>query len=158
MNLYSPPWTKGILIHAHRFWFYALFLSVVRGVWGLLVPVVSSSGSGSQSDTDKKEVSEKPKSKTVTTGTENGNKKSSSQSKSPPPSSTTDKTGKTPSPTPWPSPLAKRLIVDGCDLFIPGSYLGWVPVGSLEVGVVTVVSTLIAMGDIWVDVQRGGHV
>jgi len=43
----------------------------------------------------------------------------------------------------------KRVIVDGCDLMIPGSSLGWISLGSEMVGMLMVLSTVVSMGDIW---------
>lgn len=47
------------------------------------------------------------------------------------------------------SPWAKRLVIDGCDLLIPGSMLGWIAVSPMVVGMSMVVSTLLAAQDIW---------
>ena len=52
------------------------------------------------------------------------------------------------------SPTVKRIIISGCDLLIPGSFLGWIPASSLQVGLATTVSTLVPLGDIWVSAQR----
>ncbi|KAH8424866.1 PEX11 domain protein [Aspergillus melleus] len=49
--------------------------------------------------------------------------------------------------------LLKRIVVDGCDLLIPGVFLGWVQVGDATVGAGMVVSTLVAGGDIWARVN-----
>lgn len=45
--------------------------------------------------------------------------------------------------------LMKRVIVDGCDLMIPGSSLGWISMGSEIVGMLMVLSTVVSMGDVW---------
>ncbi|ODM17285.1 hypothetical protein SI65_06960 [Aspergillus cristatus] len=45
--------------------------------------------------------------------------------------------------------LVKRVIVDGCDLMIPGSSLGWISMGSEMVGMLMVLSTVVSMGDVW---------
>ncbi|KAJ5805332.1 hypothetical protein N7474_011219 [Penicillium riverlandense] len=46
-------------------------------------------------------------------------------------------------------PLMKQLVADSCDLLLPGSFLGWIPLGDLAVGVSTVVSTLITGQQVW---------
>ena len=56
--------------------------------------------------------------------------------------------------TPDLTPLVKNIIVDACDLVIPGSVLGWIPASSTQVGLAMVVSTLIASGDIWAQANR----
>ncbi|PLB47699.1 hypothetical protein P170DRAFT_409935 [Aspergillus steynii IBT 23096] len=45
--------------------------------------------------------------------------------------------------------LLKRIVVDGCDLLIPGVFLGWLVVGDAVVGAAMVVSTLLAGRDVW---------
>ncbi|KAF9893195.1 hypothetical protein FE257_011618 [Aspergillus nanangensis] len=45
--------------------------------------------------------------------------------------------------------LVKRIIVDGCDLLIPGAFLGWIEFGDLQVGIAMVLSTLLSGADIW---------
>lgn len=52
------------------------------------------------------------------------------------------------------TPLVKTLIVDACDIVIPGSVLGWIPASSTQVGIVMIVSTLAASGDIWAQANR----
>lgn len=52
------------------------------------------------------------------------------------------------------TPLVKSLIVDACDLVIPGSVLGWIPASSTQVGMVMIVSTLVASGDIWAQANK----
>lgn len=52
-------------------------------------------------------------------------------------------------PSSVPTPLVKLLVIDGCDLFLPGSMLGWISVRNLGVGMAMVVSTVMASLDIW---------
>lgn len=66
-----------------------------------------------------------------------GTSAQSKNEKATPPSTTASKT------------LMKRVIVDGCDLMIPGSSLGWVSMGSEIVGMLMVLSTVVSMGDVW---------
>ncbi|EME78474.1 uncharacterized protein MYCFIDRAFT_36825 [Pseudocercospora fijiensis CIRAD86] len=42
-----------------------------------------------------------------------------------------------------------QLIIDCCDLFIPGSAVGWIPVGLVFVGSASTVSSLLAGRQIW---------
>lgn len=48
------------------------------------------------------------------------------------------------------APVVKRIVVDGCDLLIPGSFVGWIGASPAQVGVAMVVSTLVASQDIWI--------
>lgn len=47
----------------------------------------------------------------------------------------------------------KRVIVDACDLLIPGSFLGWIGVGNAMVGMAMVLSTVLSGGDVWARAQ-----
>ncbi|KFY26678.1 hypothetical protein V493_03949 [Pseudogymnoascus sp. VKM F-4281 (FW-2241)] len=49
--------------------------------------------------------------------------------------------------------LLKQIVVDGCDLTLPASFLGWISLGDLGVGGAMVVSTVLAWGDVWSRVQ-----
>ena len=48
----------------------------------------------------------------------------------------------------------KKLVIDGCDLLIPGAATGWIAVHSANVGMASVVSTVLASVDIWDRVQK----
>jgi hypothetical protein len=52
------------------------------------------------------------------------------------------------------SALVKKIVIDTCDLTLPGSFIGWVPVTGLQIGVAMVVSTLLAGHGVWVAQQR----
>lgn len=55
------------------------------------------------------------------------------------------------SPTPVVSitTLLKQLAIDGCDLTLPASFLGWISLGDLGVGIAMVVSTVLAWWELW---------
>ncbi|KAL4915976.1 peroxisomal biogenesis factor 11 [Aspergillus aurantiobrunneus] len=59
----------------------------------------------------------------------------------------TEKNTKQPAAPKW--PLVKRIIIDGCDLTLPGSFIGWVPATGLQIGLVMVVSTVLAGHNVW---------
>jgi hypothetical protein len=46
-------------------------------------------------------------------------------------------------------PLVKRIVIDVCDLTLPGSFIGWVPVTGLQIGLAMVVSTVLAGHNVW---------
>jgi hypothetical protein len=48
--------------------------------------------------------------------------------------------------------LLKQLVVDGCDLTLPASFLGWIAPGDLAVGIAMVVSTVLAWWELWLRV------
>ena len=45
--------------------------------------------------------------------------------------------------------LKRKLVVDVFDLFVPGLVVGWIRTSTAWVGSATVVSSWIALGDIW---------
>jgi hypothetical protein len=116
MNIYPVAWNKPVLVEAYKFWFYALALSIVGALWGLLFGSACASVGKAQQDEKKGGSSEE--------------RKVSS------------------------SPLMKRIVVDGCDLLIPGVFLGWIRVSEVVVGMAMVVSTLVAGRDIWIKAQK----
>ena len=56
-------------------------------------------------------------------------------------------------PVPSATPLIKRIVVDGCDLLIPGLFLGWTPIGDFGVGLAMLLSTVVTARDIWINVN-----
>ncbi|PYI05401.1 hypothetical protein BO78DRAFT_371055 [Aspergillus sclerotiicarbonarius CBS 121057] len=48
-----------------------------------------------------------------------------------------------------PFSLFKKVLVDTCDLLIPGTFLGWIPMQQMGVGVGMVTSTLVSGWEIW---------
>jgi hypothetical protein len=117
MDVYPVYWNKPVLVEAYKFWFYALALSIVGALWGLLFASGSASVGKAQQD-EKKGGSSKER-----------------------------KDGGS-------GPLMKRIVVDGCDLLIPGVFLGWIQVSEVVVGMAMVVSTLVAGRDIWIKAQQ----
>ncbi|KAF7594419.1 hypothetical protein BBP40_009239 [Aspergillus hancockii] len=93
MNVHPVSWNKPVLIEAYKFWFYALALSILGAVLGLLFTPASSTIS--KVGNDEKET---PK------------KKAGKAGKAPIPENKAERTA-----------LMKRIVVDGCDLLIPGA-------------------------------------
>ncbi|KAF7166629.1 hypothetical protein CNMCM6106_002372 [Aspergillus hiratsukae] len=108
MNVYPVYWNKPILVEAYKFWFYALALSIVGALWGLLFGSASGSNSASVGKAPQDEKKDgASKERKVST-----------------------------------SPLVKRIVVDGCDLLIPGVFLGWIQVSEVVVGMAMVMSKI----------------
>lgn len=55
------------------------------------------------------------------------------------------------------TPLVKQIAVDACDLTLPGSFVGWLPVSDLQVGMAMVVSTILSAEEHWVKAQQTVH-
>lgn len=49
--------------------------------------------------------------------------------------------------------LLERIVVDSCDLALPGSFLGWIGLGELGVGMAMVVSTILTSRETWARAQ-----
>ncbi|KAJ5604382.1 subunits of heterodimeric actin filament capping protein Capz [Penicillium lagena] len=119
-GVHPVPWNNRILREAFQFWFYALALSVARSSWCLLFTSSKPAETTRPAKDQKQQKDEDEKKK----------KKKPCASAA--------------------APLMKQLVADSCDLLLPGSLLGWIPVGDLAVGVSTVVSTLITGQQVWV--------
>ena len=123
MGVYAVPWEERVMREANTFWFYAISFSLIGSVYALLF-----SGAAEQ----------KTKSK-------NGEKKIN------------EKTGKVekaekPAPGVNTSVLMKQIVVDGCDILLPVTLLGWYHPGDLIVGGTMVLSTLLTGSSIWAQV------
>lgn len=124
MNVWPVPWNNSVLNEANKFWFYALSLSVIGALWEILFAPWPQAGEGRKGSGKK------------------ASKKGGGSSKARQTSAVRSV-----------MPLVKRIVVDGCDLLLPGSFLGWVPVGDVGVGLAMVVSTVVASRDIWIKAQ-----
>lgn len=143
MNIVPTTWEKGCLLEANKFWFYALALSLARCCFDLLslvftgssittiavattttTPIVIINSNDNEKPKDKEKENENP------------------QQQSPHRTSLSYHS------------LLKQIIIDGCDLYIPGTMVGWTHATSLQVGFMMAVSTVLAADDIWVKAQR----
>ncbi|KAE8146848.1 hypothetical protein BDV25DRAFT_143300 [Aspergillus avenaceus] len=122
MNIHPAPWNMSILTEAYKFWFYALGLSVFGAIWCLLFS--SSQLEFSKGATAPKKQDEKQK------GKRDPSKDDSAYQ--------AQRTA-----------LWKRVVVDSCDLMIPGTFLGWLRIGDLGAGLGMVVSTVVSGGEVW---------
>ena len=51
------------------------------------------------------------------------------------------------------SKIYRQLVIDCCDIFIPGASVGWIPVSNTVVGTAQFISTILAGQLIWKRVQ-----
>ncbi|PYH92903.1 hypothetical protein BO71DRAFT_356377 [Aspergillus ellipticus CBS 707.79] len=116
------PLSKTIPTEANKFWFYALGFSLLGAAWTVLFSGGSSSSTSASGAAGK--------------SPQKSNK--SSASTSPVVKSSVDTRA-----------ILKKALVDGCDILIPGTFLGWIDVSELGVGVGMVVSTLVSGWEIW---------
>jgi hypothetical protein len=54
--------------------------------------------------------------------------------------------------------LVRKIATDAADLLVPGAVTGWLRTGPVSVGVATVVSTVLASGEVWERVVVDGDV
>jgi hypothetical protein len=50
--------------------------------------------------------------------------------------------------------LRSQLVMDCCDIFIPGSFLGWTPLAPLYVGIAMSISSALAMRVLWIQQRQ----
>ncbi|EXJ86130.1 hypothetical protein A1O1_06500 [Capronia coronata CBS 617.96] len=134
LSITSYSWGPALQIEALKFWFYALAVSVVLGIYDL-----SLLASSSVSTRERKDDS-------PTTRTPNDEKKPTTQSTNPP-SSEVQTSAKR-------RAVCKQIVIDGCDLLIPGAVVGWVPLDPVTVGMAGSISALLGASDVWARVNR----
>lgn len=129
------PWYTPVLVEANKLWLYAIVLSISRTMWTLLSSgrkgVAPTNGSSSKKSHE-------------TGASSNGREKKEEEEEAP----------SSPETAPSTVHLLRRLVADSCDLTLPASFLGWVPLGDFGVGVAMVVSSLLAWPDLWAATQR----
>ncbi|KAG9228174.1 peroxisomal biogenesis factor 11 [Amylocarpus encephaloides] len=128
MGVCDHEWADWLFIEGQKFWFYAIFHGVVIGLLELLM--VNSTPIA---------VPTKTKESSKTEEDEKNELEQKSQIQR-------NRRLK----------VMKQLVVDGCDLFVPGPSTGWLVVSSTKVGVLMTVSSVVAGTDIWERVQGSG--
>lgn len=114
---------------ANKFWFYGLCSSIALSLVQLFASFLVSEPKVNSTA----EENEKPGSKAK----RNGKRDVPTQKASKPSS----------------AKLLKQLAIDTSDLALPGSALGWIPADKLAIGVAMFISSSLAIGDIWNNVQ-----
>lgn len=133
---------------ANKCWFYALVLSIFLGLREIMYMALF------QRATD---VTEQAK------GTTDGSNSEATKPEATKSEATESESTKSEAePTRSPAKSARevdnhiytQLIIDSCDLFIPGAAVGWLPMGLVFVGTASTVSSLLAGRQIWDRVQQ----
>lgn len=126
MGAVPTTWAGSLFVEAMKFWFYSLALGILGGLvelWSLREQDVVV-GKGGRGKGEKSEESPAKRRESVIREMALERRK-----------------------------IMKKLVIDGCDLFIPGSTTGWMATSSANVGMLSVVSTVLAGSDIWNRVQ-----
>ena len=128
MGVYKASWAPGLFVEAMKFWFYSIVLAIVGSVWEIcglyLTPSVVVDKGDGKGNNKKEERKINDKRKEVEA--RDAKKKK----------------------------IMKKLVMDGCDLFIPGAITGWMVASSANVGMLGVLSTVLASSDTWEKVQN----
>jgi Peroxisomal biogenesis factor 11 (PEX11) len=123
MGIWNTTWGKDVLIEANRFWFYSLILSLCCSLWTLSV----STAGGSKARSNSNRITEK---------TQQPQKEPNDKERQP-----------------SPTPVVKQIVADSLDLLIPGTIVGWIAASPVQVGLATIISTVVTAQDIWIKAQ-----
>ena len=128
MAIWHTAWASMVFVEAMKFWFYSISFSICLGLLRLYRLGISTQGKlDSEHKKDQGSVEN-----VAHIGGETRDWVASRKR------------------------ILKRLVIDCCDLFIPGFTTGWLVLSSATVGMLCVVSTILASGDIWTQVQESG--
>ena len=154
MQLTSYAWARGLQNEANKFWFYALAISILLTLYDLLFHYPATRDNPF------------PIEQSVTENTtKQGTSITTSESATSPRVSHSASDGKTTCENVPPrsvagtntsqrrTTLVTNLVIDGCDLVIPGSAVGWTPLDKTIVGTAMAISTILAGRRIWSTVQ-----
>src|ERR1700761_435862 len=125
MGMTSTTWGPSAIRESNKFWFYALVTSILLSLYELWAI-------GFQSPTTDVGVPEEAQDTKEESPEIKVDKSSLTHQ------SLADKEGKR-------KQIYKQLVMDGCDLIIPGAAVGWVSADPVTVGVAQSISTILAM-------------
>ena len=126
MKVTKTEWGPGVLQEALKFWFYAEVASILLSLYDLFIIWT---------------VPDAPtKSKPKVGTSEKGDSKAADATQ---PKAVSLESMK----------IYKKLLIDCCDILIPGSGVGWISIDPIILGVTGCISTLVSMSDVWVRVQ-----
>jgi len=124
MGVTSTTWGPQVAHESAKFWFYGIVTSVLLSLYQVFFIVTPT------------RTAEKVVSSTT-------DEKASSTKTSPVPAQADTRS----------TEIYRQLLIDGCDLFIPGSTVGWTPSEPLTIGIFMSISSALAMGSMWPKVQ-----
>lgn len=137
MGLTSPSWGPHLLLESQKFWFYAIATSLLLSFYQLLFTPTST------------------KFPTLVVN----EKEATTEKTSPAQATNTEKKTVVPAQaTTRNTDLYRQILMDGCDLFVPGAAVGWIPIETLSVGIFMSISSVLAMGSMWPKIQANAAV
>lgn len=132
MKVTGTSWGPGVLQESLKFWFYALSASILLSIYDLCMIWTAN----------------EPVPEIKQNGQAVGKKDSNGSHKTTPVSSKPSSAASVGTAS-----IYKKLLIDCCDLLIPGAATGWIITGPVTIGVTGCISSLVSMEDIWKRVQ-----
>ncbi|OAP60702.1 hypothetical protein AYL99_05704 [Fonsecaea erecta] len=129
------PWAVTTQTEALKFWFYALSVSAALDLYELLFVYSDSALSKNNQSADQKQ--------TTSTTVEKTNEKSVAQPNE------REQSKARHAQSAKRRAVFRQLVIDSCDLLIPGTAVGWFRIDPVTVGVAGSVSALLGGSDVW---------
>ncbi|KAI1925903.1 hypothetical protein LOZ65_002715 [Ophidiomyces ophidiicola] len=141
LGAHSTEWSRMMLVEANKFWFYAILFSILSNVWQIICAqlTLDTSQLGGHEERRGGNAS-------LNSSRSKKSKKSAAEGSITGQSKRTELHLKA-------SSLTRNLIVNGCDLLMPGAFVGWIDVSPLVVSSAMVLSTVLVGRDRWVKAQ-----
>ncbi|OCT51489.1 Peroxisomal biogenesis factor 11 [Cladophialophora carrionii] len=143
------PWAVTTQTEALKLWFYSLAVSVMLDLYEILVVYSNDSTAPAPVPTPSPPAT-RSKGSSIKEDEKQAARSTKSQPNAPPTAGTDSlafKAAKRRS-------MYRQLVIDGCDLLIPGAAVGWLALDPITVGVAGSVSALVGGSDAWARVNR----
>ena len=131
LGIWKTAWAPRNMLEANKFWFYSIVCSIIAGFLKLWQLSRESTAIEVQEVKEKDASDEKSPEKQATLMPEKQVSKGKDY-----------------------EPIVRRLVIDFCDLTIPGFQTGWAKTTPLIVGIGSATSAVLASIDIWNRVQK----
>lgn len=139
MGITSYDWGPWLQNEALKFWFYGIAVSLLLGYYQLLLLSLSSNKTPAPTGTEPTDE----KSPKIKDG-----KSASPSSEQAAQKAEEDKVAR--------GKILTQLAIDHCDIFLPGSAVGWIPADEVGVGLCQSISSALSMPGIWERVVMAG--
>lgn len=123
MLITNNAWAPTLQIEALKFWFYALAVSAVLGLYELFL-LASAPTEAKTPTTEKK--GQKGKKEPAVPGELSSDVRAEKR-----------------------RVILKRVVADSCDLLIPGAIVGWIPLGPVPIGIAGSISAVLGGSEVW---------
>jgi len=145
LGVWTTSWARVVFIESSKFWFYSLVFSLLGTGWQMLWICGRTEEMKPNASAESTKLGEKePEAPSP------GAKRSSQDARDEPESGPEDEA----LAVERYHTLVKNLIIQGCDILIPGSLVGWIDASPLVVSTATVASTILVGIDRWTTVRK----